>query len=297
LHNVISDITGKSGLAILDAIVAGERDPEALAELRDPRIKATKETVVKSLVGDYRPEHLFALRQALCSYRHYQHLLAECDAEIERLLAQFGSRIDPPPSDGVPVGSPEPRSAKSASTKAAGGNALKFQYTDLNSELYRLFGTDLALVPSLGALTLLTLFAEVGPDVSAFPTDKHFSSWLALCPDNRITGGRVLSSGTKKVNSRAARALRMAAQSLWHSKSYLGDYHRRMCAKLGKPAAITASAHKLARIFYHLVKTHQPYDESVFAQEQECHRLRKERRLHREAARLGFQLVPHATVT
>jgi transposase len=297
LHHVISDLTGKTGLAILDAILAGERDPHKLAQYRDPRIKASPETIAKSLVGDYRPEHLFALKQALSAYRHYQHLLAECDGEIERMLSQFESRIDQqPPSSEHPDDCPQP-SPRSTSRKPARGNVLEFKHADLNTELYRLYGTDLTRVPALGALTLYTLFAEVGRDLSAFPSDKHFTSWLGLCPGNKVSGGKVLSSHTNRVSSRAARAFRMAAQSLWHNQSHLGDYYRRMCARLGKPAAVTATAHKLARIFYHLVITRQPYDESIFAQEQARLRQRRERRLRREAERLGFQLVPHQGVT
>jgi transposase len=290
LHNVISDITGKTGLAILDAILAGERDPDKLAEYRDNRIKASKETISKSLVGDYRPEHLFSLRQALSAYRHYQQLLDECDTEIERMLSQFEPRAAPPDN-------PDGASPRSTSNKPARGNVLRFQHTDLNNELYRLYGTDLTQVPALGALTLYTLFAELGRDLSAFPSDKHFTSWLGLSPNNKITGGKVIASHTNRVSNRAARAFRIAAQSLWHNRSYLGDYHRRMCAKLGKPAGITATAHKLARIFYHLVTTRQPYDESIFAKEQQLMQHRRERRLRREAAALGFQLVANSTVT
>jgi transposase len=289
LHNVISDITGKSGLAILDHILAGERDPEELAAYCDIRIKATKETIVKSLVGDYRCEHLFTLRQALGAYRQYQQFIAECDAEIEKLLSQFDSRLDPPaPGEPLP---------KSTSDKKARGNCLKFQNADMNSEFYRLFGTDLTLVPAFGTLTICTLFGEIGPDLSAFQSEKDFTSWLGLCPGNKITGGKVISSKTKHVTSRAARAFRMAAQSLWHSHSFLGDYHRRMCARLGKTEAVTATAHKLARIFYHLVTTREQYDESIFAREQAKMQERKERRLRREADRMGFNLVPRAEVT
>lgn len=295
LHNVLSDITGKTGLAILDRLLAGERDPAALAELRDSRIKASKETIIKSLEGDYRPEHVFALKQSLDGYRFYQTLVAECDAEIEKMLAFFDTRpprVASEPAD-LPVGSSE----RKRTAKPTGGNALQFRRTDLTAELYRLYGTDLTLVPSLGSLTVYQLFSEVGRDLSAFKSDKHFCSWLGLCPGNKISGGKVLSSKTKRVTSRAARSLRMAAQSLWRSECYMGHYYRRMSAKLGKPGAITATAHKLARIYFHLVTTGESYDEGVFAKEQERQRNRAESRLRKNAARMGYDIVPHASVT
>jgi transposase len=281
LHNVLSDLTGKTGLAILDAILAGERDPKTLAALKDSRIKASAETIAKSLQGYYRPEHLFTLKQALSAYRHYQLLIAECDQELEKLLVDLDGHIDPTQHPLPP-----------ASKKLSGGNAIHFAEADLRCELYRILGMDLTEVPGLGTLAIHTLLAEVGPDLSAFPTGKHFCSWLGLCPDPRISGDRVLSSHTRQVANRAAHVFRMAAQSLWHSRSFLGDFYRKMRARLGPAAANTATAHKLARIFYHLLTTGESYDESVFAKEQERQRLRRELRLRKEAVALGFQLVP-----
>lgn len=286
LHNVISDLTGRTGLAILDAILVGERDTKKLADLKDPRIKASAETIAKSLEGYYRPEHLFTLKQALSAYRYYQQLLDECDQELEKLLQNIDGRIDPLQH---PLPPPTPKQKPSA------GKSLHFVETDLRTQLYRILGVDLTDVPGLGTLSIHTLFAEVGRDLSAFPTDKHFCSWLGLCPQNRISGDKVLSSHTRKVSNRAAHVLRMAAQSLWHSRSALGDYYRKMRARLGPSAANTATAHKLARIVYHLLTTGQAYDESVFAKEQERQRDRRERRLRKEANALGFQLVPEAS--
>jgi transposase len=283
LHNVIRDLTSKSGLSILEAILSGERDTTKLAAHCDFRIKASRQTVAKSLEGYYRPEHLFTLKQALCAYRYYQQLLGECDQELEKLLADVDGRIDPTQNPLPP-----------ASKKLSGGNCLRFVETDLRTQLYRILGVDLTEVPGLGTLSIHALFAEIGPDLSAFPTDKHFCSWLGLCPNPRISGDRVLSSHTRKVKNRAAHVFRMAAQSLWHSRSALGDYYRRMRARLGPAAANTATAHKLARIFYHLLTTGQAYDESVFDKEQERQRQRRERRLRKEAMALGFQLVPEA---
>ena len=281
LHNVLSDLTGKTGQAILDAILAGERDPKTLSELRDPRVKASPETIAKSLQGYYRPEHLFTLKQALAAYRHYQQLIAECDQELEKLLVDLDGRIDPTQHPLPPAGK-----------KLSGGNALHFVKADLRTELYRILGVDLTEVPGLGTLAIHTLLTEIGPNLSAFPTDKHFCSWLGLCPDPRISGDRVLSSHTRRVANRAAHVFRMAAQSLWHSRSFLGDFYRKMRGRLGPAAANTATAHKLARIFYHLLTTGKSYDESVFTQEQERQRQRREQRLRKEAIALGFQLVP-----
>jgi transposase len=280
LHHVISDITGQTGLAILDAILAGERDPEVLAQLRHPGIKASKETIVRSLQGDWRPEHLFTLRQALDAYRYYQHLLAECDGEMERQLGGFESRIEPDPA----ADPPRKRTIR--------GNQPRFASLDLARELHRILGVDLTRVPGLDTLTIYTCFSEVGQDLSRFPSANHFVSWLGLSPDNRVSGGKVLSVRTRKVKSRTAGALRMAAYTLSRSHSALGDYYRRMRARLGAPKAITAAAHKLARIIYHLLTTGQEYDESIFAQNEQRYRQRRARRLEREAAALGYSLMP-----
>jgi transposase len=280
LHHVISDITGQTGLAILDAILAGERDPEVLAQLRHPGIKASKETIVRSLRGDWRPEHLFTLRQALDAYRYYQHLLAECDGEMERQLGGFESRIEPDPA----ADPPRKRTIR--------GNQPRFASLDLARELHRILGVDLTRVPGLDTLTIYTCFSEVGQDLSRFPSANHFVSWLGLSPDNRVSGGKVLSVRTRKVKSRTAGALRLAAYTLSRSHSALGDYYRRMRARLGAPKAITAAAHKLARIIYHLLTTGQEYDESIFAQNEQRYRQRRARRLEREAAALGYSLMP-----
>jgi transposase len=279
IHHVLSDITGKSGLSILDAIVAGRRDAEQLAELADGRIHADKETVVKSLVGHYRSEHLFTLRQSLEAYRQYQKMLADCDREIERHMGQL-------PGHG---GGGEPP----CSVKGRGAKRRKNQFHfDMGKELYRVLGTDLTDVPGLNALTVHTLVSEIGTDVSRFANAGAFASWLTLCPSNKKSGGKVLQSGTRKSKSRAGKALRLAAQTLHKSQSYLGSYYRRMRARLGGPQAITAAAHKLGRIVYHLISTRTAYDESVFAKEEQKHNLRYQHRLHKQAQALGFQLVP-----
>ena len=276
LHHVISDITGMTGLAILDAILAGERRPEVLAQLRHRNIRANEETIIKSLEGTWRREHLFTLRQSLAAYRNYQTQIEQCDSELQDMLGAFESWTDP---DARPVtGGPKDR--------------LDPHGFHLRAEFYRIFGVDLTQIPGVGVQTVYTLFAECGRDLSAFPTAGCFASWLGLCPDNRITGGKVLSTRTRKVNNPASTALRIAAQSLHRSESCLGDSYRRKRYQLGPPKAITAIAHKLARIIYHLVSTQQPYDDSVLAQDEHQTRIRKTRRLKSLAQALGYQLVP-----
>jgi len=278
LHHVISDLSGTTGMAILDAILAGERDPRRLARLRDARIRADEATIRKSLVGDYRREHLFTLGQSVVAYRQYQQLLGACDVEIEQMLEEF--------TDGTGPGAPPLPQPKDRHKPRR--NELKF---DLRGHLYRIFGVDLTAVPGIQAQTAHMLLSEVGRDLSAFPNAAAFASWMGLCPDNRVSGGKVLSAHTRKVKNRLAKALRLAAQSLFRSQSWLGQFYRRMRAKLGAPKAITAAAHKLARILFHLLTTHQPYDESVFAQQEIQNKQRMQRRLQQQAKAHGFQLV------
>lgn len=281
LHHVVSDLTGVTGLAILDAILAGQRDPHKLAALRDRRIKATQATIAKALVGDYRPEHLFTLQQALAIYRHYQTQILECDQQIERHLATLQSKTSEPTP--APVGRQRKKPERNQ------------PHFDLRSHLHRILGVDLTALPGLSTITVHTLFSEVGGDLSKFPTAKHFASWLGLCPDNRISGRKVLSSHTRSVKSRTAYALRMAAYSAGRSYSAIGDYFRRMRARLGAPKAITATAHKLARIIYHLLKTGTPYDNTVFARNESLYQQRHSSRLPKLARDLGFSLTPLPT--
>jgi len=280
IHNVISDITGATGLLILQAILAGERDPQMLAALKDHRVKASHDQIARSLQGDWRPEHLFVLQQALDSWQHYQQLILACDRQIQSALARLDSKIDP---DQQPI---PPSTLKH---KRPQRNEPRFE---ARAELYRLCGIDLTQVPGLQINTVLTLFTELGPDfVQRFPTAKCFASWLGLCPDNRITGGKIISAKTRDVKSRSAQALRLCAQSLWHAKNYLGDCFRRWKARLGTPKAITAMAHKLARIIWHMIKYNQPYDPSVWAKAQEKLRQKRIKHLHQNAAALGFKLL------
>jgi transposase len=281
IHHVLSDITGQSGLAILDAIVKGERNPLGLAQLRDRRVQASEEVVVKSLVGDYRREHLFTLGQSLEAFRYYQSLMAACDKEIEEQLQNFDRHL-PPNAPSLP---PE------AHPQRARKNEFRF---DMRSELYRIFGVDVTAIPAIHALTGYTLLAEVGTDWSKFRNGDAFASWTCLCPHNKKSGGKILSAKTRRSANRVNRALRLAAQALQRDRSYLGGYYRKMCARLGRPAGITAAAHKLARILFHVITTRQAYDESVFALEEQRQHKRMESKLKRKAQQLGYALVPLA---
>ena len=285
LHRVISDITGTTGLAIIGAILAGERNPQVLAALKDGRIKASQEDIAAALTGDYRAEHLFILQQELNLYNTYQQKIGACDAELERTLSEFVDQLNP---EIEPLPKPKRRGKKQP------GNAPDF---DLRTHLYRISGVDFTQMPGMGALTVLVILSEIGLDPSRFPTVKHFTSWLGLCPGSRITGGKVKSSKTRQVVNRAANAFRMAAQCLIRSQSALGAFYRRMRARLGAPKAITAAAHKLARIFYKLWKQGEHYvDPGVDAYEKK-YRERALKNLQRKAQALGCNLVPNAEST
>jgi transposase len=279
LHHVLADITGLSGLAILDAILAGERDPKLLAQLRDGRVKTSEETIIEALTGDYRSEHLFTLKQSLAAYRYYQKLLADCDQEIEQTLQQFESKVD---TKEKPLKSAKPRRKKFF------GNEPNF---DLQTHLYRIFGVDLTAVPGINVLSAHTILSEVGPDIGEFHSGGAFASWLGLCPYNKITGGKILSTKTRQVKHRVAKAFRMAANALFRSQSPLGDFFRRMRAKLGAPSAITAAAHKLARIVHHMLSKRDAYDPKILLGDEARHRVRAEARLRAQAKALGYAVV------
>jgi len=281
IHRVLNDITGLSGLRILDAILAGERDPVTLARLCHSRVKSSEDTVAKSLEGDYRPEHLFALKQSLAAFRYYQSLISEADQEIQRQLNDLDTAAD---AEDAP-----PKRTKASPYQRRRYEPKNF---DLRGELYRIFGVDLTNVPGVSAITAQTILCEIGTDVSQFRNASAFASWLGLCPEKKISGGKVLYTKSRRVRSRVATALRMGAHSLHHAKDYLGEFFRRITRKLGKPQATTATAHKLARIIYHLLRTKEPYNESVFHRSEADSLKRAELRLRRQAAQLGFTVVP-----
>jgi transposase len=281
-QHVISDLTGLTGLAVLDALVAGERDPEVLAKLRDPHIKASEETIRKSLEGNWRAEHILALKQRVSLYRSHRDLIDECDREIEKLVAAFEPRVDPQEK---PM--PEDRKQKQRKRRKKGANPD----FNMRAEAYKLFGVDLTQIPGLMTLVFM-LFSEVGRDMSRWPTAAHFVSWLGLCPDNDISGGKVLWRGARRTKNRAGTLFRLAAHSLHHDRTPMGDYLRRMKAKLGPAAATTATAHKIAIIFYTMVSRQVEYDPSLWANRDQMREKRLEARLQKQAAQRGYKLVP-----
>ncbi len=283
LDKVISDITGVTGTAIIEQMLAGERDPATLAKLRDYRIRKPEEEIAKALQGDYREEHLFVLRQAYEAYQFTQRQIATCDDQAETWLTRTEKALD---IRKQPLPDSKPRQRKKGQDNDPG--------YDARSYIYQIYGVDLTRIPGIGASTIQTLLSEVGRDLSKWPTAKHFTSWLGLSPNLKRSGGKDQSSQTRKVNSRAAKALRLAAQTLRNSKSALGAFYRRLAGRIGPAKALTATARKLAVIFYTMVRFKKDYtdlgeDEYLKRQEQ-----RHLARLKKQAARLGFELVPTA---
>ena len=278
LANVISDISGLTGQAILRAIVAGERDPRKLAALSHPSVHASPEEIAKSLEGNWRPELLFVLQQEVDMYDTYQKRIAECDQQLQKQLARL-TGVTPPGKAPTPKPKAKPAAAK---------NAPRF---DLSSELQRITGVDLTRIDGIDVMTAQTLLSEVGLDMSRWKTESHFASWLGLCPDNRISGDKVLARGTRRVVNRAATALRQAANTLIRSRSYLGAQYRRLRTKLGAPKAITAMAHRLARLVYRMLKYGQAYVDKGTAYYEERFRQQQIQLLRKRAAKLGLQVA------
>ena len=283
LPRVLSDITGVTGMQILRAIVAGERNPQVLATFRNGRCQRSEAEITKALTGNYRAEHVFALKQALTLYDAYSGQLQECDAEIERhaTRAAIRPRFDPENPD-EPLG-PDTK------TNTHSKNAPDF---DVRRHLFQLTGVDLTAVDGLDESAAQILLSEIGTDMSQWRTEKHFCSWLGLAPHNDITGGRVVRSRTLPVHNRAAQVLRMAAQSVGRGKSALGAFYRRLRARQGPEQATTATAHKIARIVYHMLKHRQPYRTVSAADYDEQQHQRELRSLQRRAAKLGLTLAP-----
>jgi transposase len=279
LHKVIADITGVTGMRILTAILDGERDPLVLAQLKDYRVKRSTETIAKSLEGDWREEHLFALRQEFELYEIYRHKINECDQKTLAYLTTLeGTRESGEKT--LPL-------YKQGRKKAYGNEPV----VDLRTPLYRISGVDLTALAGFDVLTVLTVISEVGLDPLKWSTEKHFSSWLGLCPNNKITGGRVYSTKSRKVVNRAANAFRMAAQAAGKSHTALGAYYRRMKSRLGPAKACTATARKLACIFYRMLKYgKQSVDPGMDYYEQK-YRHRVLNNLKRRARLLGYELI------
>lgn len=283
IHHVISDVAGKTGQAMIGAIVKGERDPAVLAKLRDPNIKASEETLREALTGNWREEHLFTLRQSHELYAAYGEQIEACEREIQKRVQAVEPRVDP---EVKPL--PPDRKRNRGHQRRKNNRANTF---DLRTAAYNVFGVDVTQIPGIETLAI-PLFAEVGRDMSKWKTADQFCSWSGLCPDNDITGGKVTWGGLRGTKHRVGEIFRMAAYSLHHSPTPLGDYLRRMKAKLGPPAATVATAHKIAIIFYTMVKRQVEYDESIWAERDALRQQRLERKLKRQAERLGYELVP-----
>jgi hypothetical protein len=282
LTQVLSDITGVTGLQIIRAIVAGERDPVKLAQLRDGRCKHSTDQIAKALTGNYRAEHVFALKQALALYDFYTRQIAECDAEMERQYEKMQPPIHPDEGPLPPLG-PNPKSNSHCK------NAPAF---DVRSHVHRLTGVDLVAVMGLQESTVQTIIAETGTNMSRWRSVKHFCSWLGLAPHNDISGGKVLRSKALKQRNRAGQAFRMAAQSLMHSNCAYGAFFRRLAAHIGVEQAIVATAHKIARTVYAMLKNRVPYQEMGAEEYEHRYRQRLIARLRKKAHALGFQLLP-----
>lgn len=273
LNQVIRDITGTTGMSIIRAILAGERKPEKLAQLRNSRCKNDAKTISKALHGNWRSEHLFALQQAVELFDFYQKQITDCDLKIEQHLADFEDRSNGQPLD--------------KSRKATGRNKLLF---DARTHLFQMTGVDLTNVDGLDSLTVLKVISEIGLDMNRWPTSKHFASWLGLSPGSKISGGKVLSAKTKKCASRAAHYLRLAAYSLHNSKTAIGAFFRRKKAQLGPAKAITATAHKLARIIYNMLQKGTEYKDMGQDYYEQRYKNRVLQNLKRRAKQFGYEL-------
>jgi transposase len=279
LHKAISDLSGVTGLRIVRAMLAGEHDPHALAAMRDKAIRCAPEELVKALTGDYRQDHLFSLGLALTQYDFFQMQLQQCDTVVQTYLATLPT---PEPSDPA---TPPPTSPRRTRKQK---NMPTF---DLAGELDRLSGQALTSIKGLGACQVMTIIAEVGLDLTAWPTENHFASWLGLCPNRRITGGKTKSSRTRKVINRASTAFRLAAMAVGKTHTALGAFYRQKRAALGAPKAITATAHRLAIHFYRLLRYGQAYVDIGERHFEARFEERALKSLHKRAQTMGFQLV------
>lgn len=276
LHHVVENVTGVTGMRIIRALVAGERDLDVLAAMRDVRCKSSPATVRASLAGNYQPEHLFALAQALALYDFYQARVAECDVEIEKTLAALNAEKAPP---AAPLPAPRHRTRQS--------NAVAF---DTRPALYQLTGVDLTQIHGIGPYLALRLISECGTDLSRWPTAKHFTSWLTLAPGCKISGGKVLSAHTRKSKNRISAHLRLAAVSVGRTSTALGAFYRRLAARVGKAKAVTATARKIAVLFYNAMRFGIDYRDPGADHYEAAYRERVVKQLRRRAEAFGFTL-------
>jgi transposase len=284
LDVVLSNIMGDTGQAIIRSILRGERDPVKLAQHRHPSCHSSQETIAKALTGAYRDDYLFALQQAVEFYDFYTLKIAECDAQIERYFSAIKPRL--PPVQPAPT-----------ERKKKNSNSRNEPSSNSRHHLFRITGIDLVAIDRFSNSIAQTVFAEVGVDMSRWPTQKHFASWLGLSPHNDISGGRILRSKTRKTHNRAAQAFRLAARSLIRSDSALGAFWPlpgtpRLKARLGPQQALTATAHKIARLYYAICKNRQPFEHVEAETYQQQFHERELKYLRRKAAKLGFDLAP-----
>jgi transposase len=274
LHTIISDIDGKTGLRIVEAILQGERNPEILADMRDRRIKATREEIIKSLEGYWTTEHLFELRQCYKLYCEHRNMIEECDKEIEKqLIEQIASK-----NEGVIPDIPKVK------RKASNGkHKIPF---NLTANLKEILGVDVTQVFGISEISALTIMSEVGTDMSKWKTEHHFTSWLGLAPNTKISGGKVISSRILKKKQYAGQAFRMAANSLYHSKSPLGDHYRRIRAKAGAGKAVVATARKLAVIYYKMITKKEAFNPKAMEEYQRKYKEKKINQLKKKIALL-----------
>jgi transposase len=277
LTEVVSDIVGQTGMKIIKDIVHGQRDPLKLAKHRHERCHATEAQIARALYGNWRKEHLFALKQGLQMYEFYQQQLQECDREIETCLRGFADQ-----SGGTAL-PPKPRQQKPRRHEPKfGARAL----------LFRLAGVDLTTIEGISETTALVILSEIGTDLSRFPTEKNFVSWLGLCPQHRGSAGKIFNRRVRRGANRAARALRMAAQGCHHAKNALGAFYRRIQARCGGAKAVVATARKIAERVYRMLKYGQEYVRQAEHAYEEAYRLRTLKAMARKAETLGYKLVP-----
>jgi transposase len=279
LKNVIRDVTGVTGMAIIRSILSGERDPAILAKNRDPNCKNSEETIRESLIGNYQADYLFCLKQAVELYDIYAQKIIDCDQEIKKIMSEMES-----------LSTKEDITSKKSKLKP---QTKKHAYLfNMHQELIRITGVDLTMVPGLSVQTISKIISEIGVDMSKWETSKQFAAWLGVCPGNKVSGGKRLSGKTAPSANRAAAALRLAANSLRFTDTALGAFFRRLNARLGAAKAITAGAHKIAIILYNMLKTGQEYMESGARYYEEAYKDRCLRNLQRRAHEFGFNLTP-----
>lgn len=280
LNQVLSNITGVTGMSIIRAIVGGERNPLVLAQLRDARCQNDEETVAKALEGNFRPELVFSLKQAIEAFDFYQKQIEACDYEIQRMLNDQNK-----PGNNL---SKDENAEKEVDYHRKNKSAYHF---DVVEHLNGLLGVDLTEIPGIDGNTVMKIVAEIGTNMSHWPTEKHFASWLGLCPGNKISGGKILSSKTKPTANKAAQALRMAANATQKTKSAIGAFFRKIKARKGVIKAITATAHKIAVIIYSMIKNRQTFKDIGQEEYEQRHKERSMKNLKRRAKEMGFELV------